>query len=243
MSRYRPVALCFGLVAMMGVSVLWAQPDGQVPNEVTLDPSIVSVRLELGVGDRQSQDWSGRVEVDKGEVIGLEGWRFRGPDKVTGTNRWEASSRTLASGQAKASGAQVKKKAAGKAAAGKVATGKVATKAAAILTNGVIVSLKAPRDATLSVETERGAFKIALNDLADGSVRSYLDGKAQARRIPPSVALTQADAQEDFPSAANDGEGSVWVAYVSHEPRGPAALQPLEERPKSFADYAPKRGG
>src|SRR5262249_35269156 len=98
-------------------------------------------------------------------------------------------------------------------------------------------------DATLSVETEPGSFKITLKDLADGSVRSYLDGKAQARRIPPSVALAQTDAQEDFPAAAGDGQGGVWVAYVSHEARGPATLQPLEEGPKSFAAYAPSGGG
>ena len=121
MSRSRSVALGFGLVAMIGVSALWAQPDRQAPDDGPLDPSIVSVRLELGVGDRRAQDWSGHVEVDKGEVVGVEGWRFRAGDKVTGTNRWEAGSRTLAAGQAKNPGAQVKKKAAGKAVAGKVA--------------------------------------------------------------------------------------------------------------------------
>src|SRR4051794_23955014 len=86
MSRSRPVALGFGLVAMIGASALWAQPDPQVPSARPLDPGIVSVRLELGVGDRQSQDWSGRVVLDKGEVIGVEGWRFRAGDKVTGTD-------------------------------------------------------------------------------------------------------------------------------------------------------------
>jgi hypothetical protein len=229
---------------MIVVSALWAQSDRPVPNDGPLDPSSVAVRLELGVGDRQAQDWSGRVEVDKGEVLGVEGWRFRAGDEVTGKNRWTAGSRTLAAGQTKSTAAQVKKKAAGKAAAGKVAAkGAAATKAASILTNGVIVALKAPEDATLSVETEKGTFKVALRDLADGSVRTYLDGKAQARRIPPSVALTHTEAQDDYPSAAGDGQGGVWVAYISHEARGPIALQPLDERPKSFADFAPSGGG
>src|SRR5436309_2412790 len=111
MSRSRPVALCFGLVAMIGVSALWAQPERPVEYDGPLDHGIISIRLELGVGDRQSQDWSGRVEVDKGDVIGLEGWRFRAGDRVIGANRWEAGSRTLAAGQAKSPGAQVKKKA------------------------------------------------------------------------------------------------------------------------------------
>jgi hypothetical protein len=246
MRHSRLIALAFVLVAMITVSGLWAQPDREAPNDRPLNPSVISVRLELGVGDRQSQDWSGRVEVDKGEVLGVEGWRFRAGDRVTGTNRWQASSRTLAAGQAKNAGAQFKKKAAGKVAAGKaVAKGGAgaATKKAVILTNGVVVSLKAPEDATLSVETASGSFKIALTDLADGSVRRYLDGSAQARRVPPSVPLAQADAQEDFPSAAGDAQGGVWVAYISHEPRGPATQPPMEQRPRSFADYTPSGGG
>jgi hypothetical protein len=238
MRRSRPIALGFVLVAMISICKLWAQPEQGAPNGGPLDPGVICVRLELGVGDRQSEDWSGRVQVDKGEVIGVEGWRFRAGDKVTGTDRWDAHSRTLAAGQAKKAGTQVKK-AAGKAAA-KVAA---ATKKAAILTNGVIVSLKAPADATLSVETETGSFKVALSELADGTVRRYLDGRAQARRVPPSIALAQADAQEDFPSAVSDAQGGVWVAYVSHEPRGPATQPPLVERPRSFADYVPTGGG
>src|SRR4051794_24922181 len=151
MRRSRPVALGFGLVAMIGISALWAQPERQAPDDGPLDPGLVSVRLEFGVGDRQAQDWSGRVEVDKGEVVGVEGWRFRAGDGVPGTNRWQAGSRTLAAGQAKNPAAQVKKKAAGKAAGKGAAKGAAATKVAAILTNGVIVSLKAPEDASLSV--------------------------------------------------------------------------------------------
>src|SRR5262249_50632119 len=159
----------------------------------------------------------------RGEVIGVEGWRFRAGDRVTGKNRWEAGSRTLAAGQAKRPAAQGKKKAAGKAAAGKgAAKGAASTKVATILTNGGIVSPRAPEDATLGVETERGSFKVALNDLADGSVRGYVEGRAQARRIPPSLAIASGVAQEDFPSAAGDGQGGVWIAYVSHAARGPA---------------------
>jgi hypothetical protein len=241
MRRSRPIALGVVLVALIGFCKLWAQADRGSPsaNDGPLDPSVISIRLELGVGDRQSQDWSGRVAVDKGEVIGVEGWRFRPGDWVTGSDRWEASSRTLGEGLTKKAAAQFKKKAAGNAAP----KGAAVTKKAAILTNGVIVSLKAPADATLSVETESGAFKVALSDLADGAVRRYLDGRAQARRVPPSVALAQTDAQEDFPSAAGDAQGGVWVAYLSHEPRGPATQPPLEERPRSFADYAPSGGG
>ena len=50
--------------------------------------------------------------------------------------------------------------------------------------NGVIVRLKAPAEATLTVETEQGKFTVPLADLADGATRRYLDGKVEAQRVP-----------------------------------------------------------
>ena len=36
--------------------------------------------------------WSGRVKVDRGEVVGVEGARFRRGDRARGPDSWEASS-------------------------------------------------------------------------------------------------------------------------------------------------------
>jgi hypothetical protein len=56
MRRSRPFALAFVAVTMIGLTVLWAQSDRVVTNGAPLDPSAISVRLELGVGDREAQD-------------------------------------------------------------------------------------------------------------------------------------------------------------------------------------------
>jgi hypothetical protein len=109
--------------------------------------------------------------------------------------------------------------------------------------NGVFVALKAPDDARLSVETQQGKFAVALADLADGSTRPYLDGKVEAQLVPTAATLYNGPDQEDFPAAAADERGNVWVACVVHQARGPATLAPLKERPKAFADYVPGGGG
>src|SRR3982751_560252 len=77
------------LLAVLSLAARGVPDDAPRP---PLDPGVTSVRLLLGVGDRQPQTWSGRVTVDKGEVVGVEGWRFRAGDSVTGKDAWEAKS-------------------------------------------------------------------------------------------------------------------------------------------------------
>jgi len=68
----RPCALGSGLLGVLGLSAVLAQTGEPARTPQVLDPSTVSVRLLLGVGDRKSETWSGRVRVDMGEVVGLQ---------------------------------------------------------------------------------------------------------------------------------------------------------------------------
>ena len=77
-----------------------------------LDPESIAVRLLLGRRRPRPRSWNGRVEVDQGEVVGVEGWRFRARRRVTGPDAWEARSLYLIEGQAKAKARRRRKKAA-----------------------------------------------------------------------------------------------------------------------------------
>lgn len=224
------------LVGLIGASAVVSQNDGGERKGAAgpaLDPSVTSVRILLGVGDEAPRRWNGRVTVDRGEVVGVEGWRFRKGDMTTVRDSWEASSHTIRTAAAK--------KAAG-AAAQKKATGPTST-GAIVTPNGVVVSLRAPDDATLDVETERGNFSVRLADLARGEVRPYLDGRASAQRVATAVPLVAGPEQEDFPAAVGDGNGGAWVAYVVHTPLGGEHTAALDARPKDFAEFAPTGGG
>ena len=71
------------MLAVLIAPAVWGQrPDGAAilppkatdpPDRRTLDPSLVAVRLMLGVGDEAVTPWGGRVKVDRGEVVGVEG--------------------------------------------------------------------------------------------------------------------------------------------------------------------------
>ncbi len=242
MRSQRLLALLPSLLAVLIVPAVWGQrPDEKAapppkatdpPGRRTLDPSLVAVRLMLGVGDEAVSPWGGRVRVDKGEVVGVEGARFRRGDRATGPDAWEAKSLVIRKAAAKKKATATRKEAGGPGTFGP-----------AITPNGVLVTLRAPGDATLNVETEQGAFAVPIAELADGSIRRYLDGRVAAQRVPPVVALADGPEQEDFPAASAEVDGTVWVAYVVHSPRGPANLEAIVERPKAFANYIPEGGG
>ena len=91
----RPIAAGLTSLVLIGASV-GSEPRGGPAKEArALDPSVTSVRLLLGVGDPTPQGWDGRVRLDRGEVIGVEGWRFRQGDLVAGRDSWTAKIRKI----------------------------------------------------------------------------------------------------------------------------------------------------
>jgi hypothetical protein len=243
------------MLVLLGLTSVRGQKADTGPRARELKPDVVAVRLVLGVGDTEPDAWGGSVEVDKGEVVGVEGWRFRPGDRVTGPGSWLARSRlrpqakkAQAKGGQQARQGQVAKaparaKAQAKKAAGadhKEAT--VAQPIGPVATSIVVVTVKAPGEAVLAVRTDHGNFDVPLAELAAGGPRRYLDGRVEVQRVPPSAGLVDSPDQEDHPATAADPRGAAWVAYVAHAARGPATLAPLTERPRTFESYAPEGG-
>src|SRR5258708_12803893 len=94
--RAVPVALT--ALALIGASAVLAQREkvdevrvsAKPATRRAFDPDVFAVRLLLGQGDPDPRNWSGRVSVDRGEGVGLEGGRFHAGDRLTEPDRWEA---------------------------------------------------------------------------------------------------------------------------------------------------------
>ena len=237
--------------ALITLSVVLARPLPQaVPDageeplraaeNLTLRAEAVAVRLLLGVGDAEPRAWDGKVEVDQGEVVGLEPWRFRAGDHLTGADSWKARSILLRKAAAKT--AEKKKAGFAKKAAAAAGLGGF-NLGPAVGPTGLIVQLKAPETATLTVATGQGNARIPLADLASGAPRVVLGGRIEARRVPAHASVASTASQEDFPAAASDGQAGAWVAYVDHRPRGPEGSAPLFEEPENFKGFVPSGGG
>ncbi len=95
MPTRRMITVVLSVVAVVGLSVTMAQRPGEEPAERPLDTGTTAVRLVLGIGDETPQDWSGRVTLDKGEILRIEGVRFRDGDRITGRDAWTVKSRLI----------------------------------------------------------------------------------------------------------------------------------------------------
>jgi hypothetical protein len=258
---YRLITVVFSLLVIVGISVSWAQVPATEPAAKALDPEIIAVRLILGIGDATPRNWSGRVALDKGEIVDVEGLRFRDGDMVTGRDSWKTSSRLIrkaaakkAAAKAKQAAAKAKRQAAteaqGQAAAQekrqdapKAATGP-STTGPTVTPNGVVIALKNVAGAALTVETEQGKFTVSVDRLADGRAVSLLDDRVNVQRVFPHAPLFEGAKQQDFPAAASDSQGAgAWITAVWHEPRGPELMPAVNEQPKDFAECVPTGGG
>src|SRR5262245_33523072 len=93
--RIVATVLCSGVV--VGLTVGWGQDPA--PWRRVVEPKSVAVRVLLGVGDPQERSWGGKAALDRGEIVGIEGWRFRQGDRITGPAAWDSGSHLTTAGK------------------------------------------------------------------------------------------------------------------------------------------------
>jgi len=248
--RYGRVAI--GLAALLlilcaSVATVWlangaqaggrrrpAAMDGAGP---MMNPKAVAVRVLLGVRDQQPTVWDGDLKLSQGEVIAIQGWRFAEGDRVEGKTAWKASTRRVPLQGAARQRRQQRRQ--GNPPGGAAAQGPMAE-------NGVIITLDAPETTKVDVTTKQGNFSFQLSDLPYGKTLRALDGNVLVDRVPAAMNITQkALTEDDFPSAAADKDGNLWVAYVAYRNSDgqSGASRRIDEEPKDWSDFKPKGNG
>ena len=181
----------------------------------------ISVRILLGVGDRAETNWDGEIAARGARITAVEPWRFDYNDQMLPGNRWKMSThpvRVFASSAAAAGPARP------------------------VVPNGVVVQLDGETEnSELDVRTARGNFTIRLSDIPYGTRKSYLQGQALAERVPEWTRVTSQSEEQDYPAAAVDSSGTVWVAYMEfkHNPDHDA----IRLTPNRFDWMEAKTGG
>lgn len=181
----------------------------------------VGVRVILGLTDRTETKWDGSVSAQGGRVASVEGWRFEGGDQVSGTS-WRASTHRIRLFGGGRQGLPP------------------------FTANGVVVWLDGESDSTqLSFQTAQGNFTIKLADIPFGRRVTALDQRVMADRIPPTTQITKSDDEQDYPAAAADKSGNVWLAYVEfrHNKEHHQIRANYNEKPNSFDDMQAPTGG
>lgn len=99
-------------------------------------------------------------------------------------------------------------------------------------------------DAQLEFETAQGNFKVALKDVPLGGQKGALNGLVQFARLANSGVILTAPTEDDYPAAAVDRQGRLYVAYVAFA-HGPDFRNRgnLPEEPKSLDNLSQPTGG
>ncbi|MEO7653612.1 MAG: hypothetical protein ABIZ80_24400, partial [Bryobacteraceae bacterium] len=181
----------------------------------------IGVRLLLGLTDTASTKWDGSVAARGARIRSLEQWRFEAQDKISG-NEWTLSTHAIR------------------------VFGGSRPAAPQIVANGVIVWLDGESDSTeLQVKTPQGSFTVRLGDIPFGKASFALNRRAMADRIPAAAQITSSTEEQDFPAAAADKDGNIWLAYLEfrHSADHNKLRAALKSEPKDFSHLTTPTGG
>jgi hypothetical protein len=183
-----------------------------------------AVRVLFGIGDEPATRWDGSAVARGAQIISVEPWRFDGDDAILPNNSWKASLHPirLFGGQAK----QLPKKKQNNA-----------------IANGVVLTLSAA--AEVAIKTTQGDFSFNLRDLAYASPVRFLNNRVAVELMPPARRITNSPEEQDYPAAAVDKNGEIWVAYVEfkHHPDHNRMRANMQQPLKDFAPLKSAAGG
>jgi hypothetical protein len=184
-------------------------------------PAAVGVRVVMGLGDQAAVEWDGSATVRAARLRTVDGWRFEGTDAIAADLSWKCSIHPI-----RLFGAQGRQPAA--------------------IANGVVLWLEGESEQTdIAIKTAQGAFSVKLSEIPYGTVAKAINGRVAIDRLPPTTRITRSPDEQDYPAAAADSSGAVWVAYLEfrHHPDHRRLRAPMTEAPSAFDDLKLAPGG
>ena len=182
------------------------------------DPSLVTVRVNLGIGDSApatlSQPpgtrwfpptgtsaagvWNGQVRVSRGEIENLASLRPR-PSDLIRADSWE-----LESWQGPSFGHPPEKP--------QPVTGTPVN----VFNPGLLLRVRSRGAARLEFQTEQGDFGFDLERLGSEPPLTFLEGRVSVEAAVTSQRITDQRHEDDFAAVATGPDHQVWVAWVGY---------------------------
>ena len=181
------------LLALAGACALHAQ-------EPFDDPQLVSIRVQLGVGDKQPTRWDGKLSVSGGEPAGLASLRPRPDDSIAGAS-WEMASwqgpnfRYPPTKPQPVTGIPVN-----------------------IFSPGLVAAVRSRGRTRVAFETEQGNFRVDLRNLPLGRTQRFLGGRAVVDRTLATQKISGARASKRL-CVHNQRTGRAVMGRLDRLPR------------------------
>jgi hypothetical protein len=179
------------------------------------------VRIILGLTDTASTKWDGGATARAARITSIEPWRFEGSDAING-NQWTISTHNI-----------------------RLFGGQLAPPSVAVA-NGVIVWLDGESESSeLQVKTPQGSFTVKLSEIPYGKPSFALNKSVMADRVPGVSRITNSPDEQDYPAAAADKNGTVWLAYMEfrHNKDHDRLRAPMKQAPADFSELKAPTGG
>jgi hypothetical protein len=166
------------------------------------EPARYTFRITLGLQDRRSTDWGGRVTVQGGEVVSLSGWRFTREDAVHGKDSWDCRTRLypfpgttfpLEPPQGKPP----------------------APVPAALWPLGIDLVVQGERP-EIAVRLPQGEVKFRAADVRLGEPQTFLDDEVRVEWLPDTI-VVRPPAPATARDAVEDDYPAFWVHYRSRK--------------------------
>ena len=182
------------------------------------DPSLVTLRIELGVGDEApatvSQPpgarwfppvetsaaglWHGRVAAVGGTVESLTSLRPRPSDAIR-PDSWE-----LESWQGPSFGHPPEKP--------QPVTGTRVN----VFNPGLLLRVRTSGGTRLDFDTDQGDFSLSVARLGPGGAQRFLDGRVVVATAVTTERITDERYEDDFAAVATGPDGRVWICWVGY---------------------------
>ena len=189
-------SLSIALIFFWAVDAAPPEPETQEASEIH---PVKAVNMEFGYMDHEPTNWDGSVTISQGEIVKLRGYHFTEKDSLGPNHTWKASTTAWA--------AYIE------AIHSKDVPSPHVTR---VMTIGVTVYYRAPDDADLRIQTERGDFSFRPGDVPESEPIHLLTSQVEVRRVPPAEHLTTDEYEDDYPAVASDATGNALVAWIGY---------------------------
>ncbi len=159
-----------------------------------------ALNIEFGIKDHEPRAWDGSVEIDKGEVVKLHGYRFKEGESVGPGHSWVARTDPWV-----------------RPTGGMHPHELPFPHVTRVQTVGVTLHYRAPDDATVSVKTANGDFFFKPAHLPASGAMHILETRVELRRVPVVEPATTAGFEDDYPSLAMSEDGVLSLAWIGYK--------------------------
>ncbi len=190
---------------------------------------VVTLLIRFGLNSNADERWDGSIDVQNGDVLGLEGRHFALDDFVNGPNSWRAANR--------------RDEVAGFARINYTEMSPAERPPTMFFPSDLFAVIHPKGDARVTVNTTQGNFEFALSSIGDEPT-AFLDGRASVARTASVDKLTSEGFEDDEAAIVALPDGGLAVAWVAYRERADRVIvRTLRDGSWSAAEDVTPDGG